>query len=1033
MKNGNLLGEPFEPYVLTQINQRQKIQYSGKEKNRTNPEINYLNNRNAWVKLASGVNVSGSFGDDRLRTIGFNNTELAEFRDSNLAKHAILFNGMSSLTPEGSYIFRHGTKSNVRYSGSNNTNEYLWTDDTAYGLGSVGFGQQPMPGIIDVNIQAVNRGSIRKATVTLKAHNKFQFELIELLYLRLGYSMLIEWGWDKYLDDKGNIETMGNTLSEGYWFNSPNQTQSQVLEKIESLRINYCGNYDAFFGKVTNFEWNLGSDMVYNITLHLVTVGDVIESLKVNKPIRYKNSPNNNIVNAIDVTDWNNADLKDSNIIKYANDNVISNWLYKKIHSYENFRTPIDFYRYLSYTKDAHLNYYIRLERLLLEIQDQVVESIITGNTSEKIIGIDTDVDNTLIYLKPFQYSTNPKICIFNIKGIFPTTKTSIYKGVLDFDYFTEPNLVYPTDVLPEFISTSTSLGNEGKLMNLYMNFDFIVQILFNSKDKDGNVSMYKFLEALCQGINSSFCNTTKLEPIIKDDRIITLIDQNSIPQVFEKKVEDEIVLYGYDIKRSNFVRNINFNTKLSPKTASLISIGATAGKSSSTILDGTLFSKWNIGLEDRFKSSIIENPPEEEINTDSSRIEKWQKEIALAWRDAIIDPFTFGKDLKKNPKFRDKEYSGVKEHEFHTIAFNLLQSWHDQDLAERNRIANLDITEDYILYSQNLFSSLIKPSLKDGAYYFNYEDQTIKESKARFNQYVNYESNKYFQSQGESSNTIGFIPLVLSLDLEGISGIKIYQRLNLAQKVLPYQYNDSFQFLITQVNHKIENNDWVTSLSTITNSNLQNLQSLERITKEEPTPIQPTPLLPEQPTPIGITPKGPEADYWSLVAVCAGEGYPIENPQGTADIAQSIYNRMAAKYYKTLRKLLFTGQEYEITYKNKRRDLFKAIKDKESAIKAYQYCVNGRSYEAAKKGIEAADSAINNPTLQMNARSFVWTRTEFLANPPTASTQRMVVERTPKRTNNVFYFDSRYFGWGWSGKGSSVIPPAPRCVVKPQ
>ena len=28
--------------------------------------------------------------------------------------------------------------------------------------------------------------------------NKFQFELIELVYLRLGYAMMLEWGWDKF-------------------------------------------------------------------------------------------------------------------------------------------------------------------------------------------------------------------------------------------------------------------------------------------------------------------------------------------------------------------------------------------------------------------------------------------------------------------------------------------------------------------------------------------------------------------------------------------------------------------------------------------------------------------------------------------------------------------------------------------------------------------------------------------------------------------------------------------------------------------
>ena len=58
--NGNVLGEAFEPYVTQQINLRQKTQGSGlKDKERTIEQMNYLNNRNAWVKLASGVSIEG--------------------------------------------------------------------------------------------------------------------------------------------------------------------------------------------------------------------------------------------------------------------------------------------------------------------------------------------------------------------------------------------------------------------------------------------------------------------------------------------------------------------------------------------------------------------------------------------------------------------------------------------------------------------------------------------------------------------------------------------------------------------------------------------------------------------------------------------------------------------------------------------------------------------------------------------------------------------------------------------------------------
>ena len=49
---GNLIGEPFLFYVNDQIKIRQEVH--GK-RNRSIQEIQYLNSRNVWIKLASAV------------------------------------------------------------------------------------------------------------------------------------------------------------------------------------------------------------------------------------------------------------------------------------------------------------------------------------------------------------------------------------------------------------------------------------------------------------------------------------------------------------------------------------------------------------------------------------------------------------------------------------------------------------------------------------------------------------------------------------------------------------------------------------------------------------------------------------------------------------------------------------------------------------------------------------------------------------------------------------------------------------------
>jgi hypothetical protein len=60
MEQGNILGEEFKQYVFNQIDVRQSIHGAGGQSsllNRDPKYLNYLNNRNAWVKMASGVSL----------------------------------------------------------------------------------------------------------------------------------------------------------------------------------------------------------------------------------------------------------------------------------------------------------------------------------------------------------------------------------------------------------------------------------------------------------------------------------------------------------------------------------------------------------------------------------------------------------------------------------------------------------------------------------------------------------------------------------------------------------------------------------------------------------------------------------------------------------------------------------------------------------------------------------------------------------------------------------------------------------------
>lgn len=281
---GNLIGEPFEDYVNKQIKRRQKIQG---ESNRSLDEIQYLSNRNAWIKLASGVSISSSRMDLLKKNGNALITDANITTGQDLAQNYVLFNGLTEFSPNFIGVDQEITEFNQQQRAgvrglANNPNP-------AYGVGGTDFGYSPMPGITDMEFRCLGRGSIKKATLNIKAHNRDQFDIIDVLYLRLGYSVFIEWGYDKYIDNSGNLQQMNETLIDGeFWRDKYADTDYSLwLPQIEKRRRETGGNYDGAFGTISNFSWDFASDGTYNIKVEIISLGDIIESLRVNLPTMY--------------------------------------------------------------------------------------------------------------------------------------------------------------------------------------------------------------------------------------------------------------------------------------------------------------------------------------------------------------------------------------------------------------------------------------------------------------------------------------------------------------------------------------------------------------------------------------------------------------------------------------------------------------------------------------------------------------------------------------------------------------------------
>ncbi len=897
----SIIGEVIDNSVARQIEVRQKLR--GKQ-DRNNTDLSILNNTNAWLKLASSVRVISqtdteisastaenkvistptynsstkgyeeveadiSSGERRLREIGLDNT--GKFTGNQLAKKAVLFNTLSEVNSSVGASINSGSRTSTTdgtynsRSGVSSTTD-LWNNNS-YGLGGTDFGIVPAPGLISAKIDCKNRGSIREATVELKAYNLFQFELIELLYLRLGYSMLLEWGWNKYLDRDEKLKSMGNTLTEDLWFQDfPDYTYQKVIKSIAKYREIYDNNYDGFLGKVVNFDWSFQPDGTYNITLKLITIGDVIESLKVNL--------SSQLTTAAELSDVINSGNEfsttllsvESPIVTNAGSSTLSLDLFNDIASSKADKWNVGKGDYFSLLlnlqrdnfdvasfnpkKDSKApfppsgvdsnkyTYFLTFRALMDKLSRLCVPSI----NGDKVLQFDTSGEN-ICSAFPNQVSFNPKICL-----IKPQYTETI--NLSTSDDFTNKKTGVKNNwntlaKLKDFFTIETGTNVlYGNIMDIYLNYDFISNTL-QKNTKNGEISIYKFLEDVCDNINSSLGGINKLEPILEDDNIVKIIDQNPIPGIetsetfkdrFGQTIPFEIYGFSPSGSTSNFVRDFGFKTKIGPELASMITIGATAQNKSTKNYDGTAFSKWNEGLQDAY-AITYDDPEEQKLQaTGSNETYPLTKEQLVSMQQHFIASeedthwgifprrtkktkihgieITGTKDVEDDP-ITNRDYSNVTWIEY----VRLVKQYIIRELIFNSKTPKPeppDPLSNYLGWLIQAFAGNQNGVFKNKALYFYFNDDFYKIGKELFKAFINGINNEVYTKSQTPSNTVGFIPADLSLTIDGLSGVKIYNALSINQRFLPKQYPLALNFIITKVNHDISSNNWGTSLHTI-------------------------------------------------------------------------------------------------------------------------------------------------------------------------------------------------------------------------
>lgn len=739
MAGGKVIGGPFDSKVINQLSVRSSIL---SKTTRTNDDLMYLAGKTGWAKLSSGVNINGY---------------------TQLAKANVLIGGILGRTGTNSY--------------DNST-------------GPTGRGVRPMPGITGVTVRSINRfGVLKEATITYNCWDVSQLQELELLYMRPGFTALLEWGHSIAAKGEGVFDKTPQTVST--FFNGK-ASKEDIYKEIESLKESSSCNYDGILGFVKNFSWSFRPDGGYDCTTTLVSIGEIMESLTIDM-----DTPSLTTQATVD-----SAEIAPATVIQS---------ILKTIRTQQ----PGDAWSTVSTEYATFASKYLKLGgRPKMDIAKLFFNSI----TDPALVPSDGVLEFTYISLRTFceilngvgLVDTNDKSIIRLNTDIAPVggSSTTPFCRYRSFKFHTSvdpgvcilispgtTNWSYPENVYNPLYAAHE--GSSDEILNIQMNVAFlsgVVDSLIHGP-KEGRTLNNLFAPIFAQ-LNDVLGGINDINLYYDESKFTYyIVDRNA--QVEQKDVS---TLNVTGLKST--VNKFDFVTKLSPALTTMVAISAQAG-AADVGLEAEALLRWNEGLTDRILGTkkikvggfpVTETPP---ANAGS-----FSAGIALAFKQAAAetDPV----------KLRDNEQQTRRD----TINEALAKCYNSS--GEYNR-ENIDLAKT----QYNYFAT---------TYIQNHNEES---------------------ANNKSAGPAGIIPFEMTLEMDGISGIKIGQAFKINDAIMPAKYNGVVGFIVTGVDHAITGNRWTTTLkaqtivlqgklktnSTLTNA--QNNQGFSTNKKRGITPVK--------------------------------------------------------------------------------------------------------------------------------------------------------------------------------------------------
>ena len=904
---GGIIGQSFDQFVQQQIKTRQEI--LGKNPRSDNND-KWYNTSAPWIRLTSGIDVS----DEKLQEL---DRYYTDYVGSGLAKEFQLFGG-------------NNTTTSVTRPFNRDYWYYEYTSEEEY----VEYGIVPTPGILSVDVKSLSRGSLREATVSIICHSLPQFKIIETLYLRLKYSVLLEWGHSTYYNNDGGYEgnpriDLSADFLRGYYTDPTHGdvklTQGTMQSRIRELRKESCGNYDAFHGLVKNFTWTVRQDGGYDITLVLITTGDVIESIKMNSlpntstvaaavptgsddttyPSTYTNQ-NKSTINKIlyglrqqvdanrfyfngyggrdDKNLCNTEDLAWVGALGGGN----LNWYYHKDDKYASNANPYGtYYEFQSVSLPYMLpdnyyyvddQYYIKLGTLLKIIEsylliydtDTTVSGMyatdVDGNRPEigygnpPIIKIDYDFETNLCLTTDRHVSVDPRVCVLPINVSTAGSSSYLeYKYEGEFNYeitinnsyssisleiinvpqvsptiipsppafiaptynslssgFSFPISIDPNNYITNKIPLSTSIPQIINLGTRYLTeFTTTDRQVVASNGKYTGKARVKILEY--RNANAQFGNAGSTPPPNSWGKIYTDIFDGDhgfrttnvfigrtmhIPiniEFISKTLEDNIDSKENKIALYDFLRAILDGIQEATGNINNFEIIYDEVVNSLKIIDNTII-PGGLDFLGITQNEIVPINP----NLLRQNYGSFARNVSLKteFSNAFATMVTVGAQANGN-------VAGENSTAFSKWNGGLT----DRIIPRKLTAATTGPSVETIYYNQVAALQDFNASVDERVV----TDAQIEAIRGTLSDILKYELGGYTNSGIDGlENGLGFIPLNMSITMEGLSGPKIYEVYTIDETLLPKNYKDKIQFITKGVSHKIDTSGWFTILESI-------------------------------------------------------------------------------------------------------------------------------------------------------------------------------------------------------------------------